>query len=235
MRRTLLLALLPFLLFALDAQSAPPDRISRAVDKNRTRVLNGIARRLPEPAIDLGYTDPGMPLDYVILMAKPSTAQQSDLEQLLRDQQNPDSPRYHQWLTPEEFGERFGLSAGDQSRIRAWLASEGLSVKTTARSANWFAFSGSAAQVSKALHTSIHRFRSNGELHYAPLSDPGVPDALADVIGGFLGLDDFHPQSYARVASLNPEFSSGGSHYLAPADYATIYDIGPLYAAGIDG
>ncbi|MBV8907272.1 MAG: hypothetical protein JOZ22_26820, partial [Acidobacteriia bacterium] len=64
MRRTLLLALLPFLLFALDAQSAPPDRIIRAVDKNRTRVLNGIARRLPEPAIDLGSTDPGMPLDY---------------------------------------------------------------------------------------------------------------------------------------------------------------------------
>ncbi|MBV9745533.1 MAG: Ig-like domain repeat protein, partial [Acidobacteriia bacterium] len=37
------------------------------------------------------------------------------------------------------------------------------------------------------------------------------------------------------MASLSPEYNSGGSHYLAPADYAAIYDIGPLYAAGIDG
>jgi len=36
---------------------------------------------------------------------------------MLADQQNPSSPQFHKWLTPEEYGDRFGLSAGDHSKI----------------------------------------------------------------------------------------------------------------------
>ena len=60
-----------------------------------------------------------------------------------------------------------------------------------------------------------------------------MPEALADVTGGFLGLDDFLPESFARL--VQPDFNSGTSHFLVPEDYGTIYNIAPLYKAGIDG
>jgi hypothetical protein len=60
-----------------------------------------------------------------------------------------------------------------------------------------------------------------------------VPEALADVVGGFLGLNDFRILSSAKV--VPPDYDTGSSHYLVPEDFATIYNVTPLYAAGIDG
>ena len=173
-----------------------------------------------------------MTMHDVTILFRPSPAQQADLERLLADQQNPSSPQFHQWLTPEEFGNRFGVSAGDQSKVVAWLASEGLTVDRVGRGRNWVAFSGTAAQVSKALHTSVHRFQVDGEAHFANTTEPEVPEALADVVDGFLGLNDFRLKSFAKPVPL---LNSGTSHFLAPEDFATIYDIAPLYQANIDG
>ncbi len=84
-----------------------------------------------------------------------------------------------------------------------------------------------------ALHTAIHRYRVNGEMHFANAVEPGVPEALAEVVGGFIGLHDFNPQPSPKT--VKPDFNAGANHFLAPEDWATIYDVAPLYAAGIDG
>ena len=63
--------------------------------------------------------------------------------------------------------------------VVAWLNSEGLTVGQMGRGRNWVSFSGTAAQVSNALHTSLHRFQVNGEAHFANTSEPEVPEALA--------------------------------------------------------
>ena len=63
-----------------------------------------------------------------MILFKRSPAQQAGLDRLLSDQQNPSSPSYHQWLTPEQFGDRFGVSAGDASKVADWLRSEGFTV-----------------------------------------------------------------------------------------------------------
>ena len=173
-----------------------------------------------------------MRMEYMQMLFQPSAAQQADLDQLLIDQQNPSSASYHKFLTPEQFGERFGLSFSDQSKVVAWLASEGFTINETARGRNWVAFSGTAGQVSKSLHTEIHKLNVNGERHYANMSAPSVPEAMAGVAAGFIGLNDFHPTSGVK---LNPLYTTGSSHYLAPEDFATIYGLGPLYAGGIDG
>jgi uncharacterized protein (TIGR03437 family) len=195
-------------------------------------VIAGNIHHQAQPQDDRGAVDPSMHMDYMVLVAKPSAAQQTELDGLLADQQNPSSPYFHQWLTPEEFGSRFGLSTSDHSKLVAWLTSEGFKVNESARGRNWVAFSGTANQVSKSLHTPIHRFHVDGETHFANSGDPSVPEALADVVWGFLGLDDFYPRSYAYPV---PDYNVGTSHFLVPEDFATIYDIAPLYKAGIDG
>ena len=168
-----------------------------------------------------------------MLLVKPSAAQQSELNTLLANQQNPSSPQFRKWLRPEEFGDRFGLNASDHSKLVAWLQSEGFTIRQSGRARNWIAIGGTAAQVQRSLHTAIHRYRVNGETHFANSTAPSVPAALADVVGGFSGLHDFNPHS--PLKTIQPDYTLRGAHFLAPEDWATIYDVGPLYAAGIDG
>ncbi len=215
------------------AAAGPADRVLRPVDAGRTTPIKGNVPRLAQAQFDQGAVDAGMPMEYMVLLMKPSAAQQADLDQLLSGQQNPSSAQFHKWLTPEEFGNRFGLSTGDHSKVVAWLSSQGLRVNQSARGRNWVAFSGTAGLVEKALRTPIHRFVVNGETYFANTGDPEVPEALADVAGGFLGLNDFNPKSQAML--VPPDYTVNGSHYLAPADFSTIYDIAPLYQAGING
>src|ERR1022692_3579308 len=105
-------------------------------------------------------------------------------------------------------------------------------VDHVARGRHWIRFSGTADQAARTFHTRFHRYRVNGETHFANVDEPSVPAALAGVAGGFLGLDDFK----LRSNIVTPQYSSSkGFHTLVPDDLAAIYNIAPLYAAGIDG
>lgn len=213
--------------------SAAPDRITEAVDTRLTAPIAGHVHHLARTLADIGAADPQMKMDYMVLFVKPSAAQQADLDQLLADQQNPSSLHFREWLTPDAFGQRFGLSRGDESKLLAWLISSGFTINHQARGRNWIAFSGNAAQVEAALHSPIHRFQSGGSIHFANTSEPSIPKALAGVVAGFIGLNDFPLKSFAMP--VQPDYNTGGSHYLVPQDFATIYDVAPAYANHIDG
>ena len=118
----------------------------------------------------------------------------------------------------------------DLARVRAWLTSAGLTIDYAARGRDWIAFSGTAAQVEAALHTSVHRYAIGGESHFALATEPVIPSELKPFTAGLLGLDDFRPRSMAK-----PGYTSGSGYSLAPGDLATIYDINPLYQQGLDG
>jgi uncharacterized protein (TIGR03437 family) len=173
------------------------------------------------------------------MLLKPSVDQQADLDRLLADQQDRSSANYHRWLTPQQFADRFGPSDADISTLVAWLNSQGMKVHDVAHGRQWITFSGAAGDIGRALHTEIHRYRVNGRDHFANATELSIPAAFQGVLAGFMGLDDFYttnPSPPAHVVNLGPAYtSSHGNHYLAPADFATIYDIDPLYAAGIDG
>lgn len=203
----------------------------------RTIQLRGNIHPNARPQFDAGPVDPTMRLDQVMVMLKRSAAQQAELDQLLAEQQDRSSRNYHSWLTPDEFGDRFGASPNDAARIVFWLQSEGLAVDAISRGRNWISFSGTADRLNAALGTEIRRYRINGESHFANSSEPSIPAAIEPLVDGILGLDDFHPKAAQYASnSLRPQFTgASGSHYLTPDDFATIYNLGPLYNAGYDG
>lgn len=225
------------LAFAMCLSAAPRDRITHPIDASRTKLVNGRIHQLADPKSDKGAVDPAMSISDVLITFKPSAEQQTDLDQLQVDQQNPSSANYHKWLSPEDYAQRFGLSQSDHSKVVAWLHTQGFTVDRVARSRNWVSFHGTAGQISKSLRTSIHRFAVNGGEYFSNITAPSVPEALADVVDGFVGLDDFRMTSMAIPVTVPPvpDFNSGGSHYLAPDDYTTIYNIKPVYSAGFDG
>jgi uncharacterized repeat protein (TIGR01451 family) len=231
--RAFLLAIV--LAFAPCLLLGQPDRIPENLDPRDLVTIRGNVNPRAKAQFDQGPADLSLRLDRITLMLKPATDQQAALEMLLRDQQDPASPNYRAWLTPEQYADRFGLSPADIDKIVVWLQSQSLSVDEVARGRNWIAFSGGVAQVQAALRTGIHRYNVAGELHFANSNEPSIPRALASAVIGILGLDDFYPKPLTRQLRsqrAHPDFTSGSSHYLAPDDLATIYDLAPLYSAG---
>ncbi len=66
----------------------------------------------------------------------PSVAEKAELDAFVEAQQNPKSAQYHQWLTQEEFGARFGLTKADLSQVTSWLETQDFTVKSVALSRN---------------------------------------------------------------------------------------------------
>lgn len=225
-------------LFCVANAPAQISRITQPVDNERRAVLAGNLHPQAIPSNDQGRVTPSLAMPYVTLTLARSASQKADLEKLLADQQTPGSPDYHRWLTPEEFGTRFGASDADIATISQWLQSQGLQVVSVARGKNWIAVSGTAAQVEAAFRTEIHNYLVNGETHYANTSDPSVPAAFSSVVKGIRGLTDFRLKPrMLRASRVKVNYTNGScdSYCVAPDDFATIYDVKPLYSAGING
>ena len=212
--------------------AAAGDRIVAPIDPNRSVALKGHVYPKAQLQNDRGPVEPGTELDQVTLLLKPDAS----LEPFLADQQNPSSANYHRWLTPGEFGDRFGLSRGDLAKVVSWLESQGLKVNQVAQGRHWITFGGTAGSIGRALRTQIRRYLVDGNSHFANATAPWIPAALEPVIAGFDGLDDFGPQPLFIKARMAPNFNYGGvANYLAPDDIAVIYNVNPLYQAGFDG
>lgn len=213
---------------------AEQDRIATAIDPHNSVVLRGSVPLQAHPKYDQGAVAADFRLGNITLMLRPSAAQQAALEALLAQQQDPASPNYHNWLTPEEYAERFGASRADFEKLSGWLRSQGFEVRYSARGRDFISFAGTAGQVQTALHTQIHRYRIGTETHFANSNEISLPAAVAPLVAGILGLHDFHPRAPRR--HVLPGYNgTDGSHYLAPDDFATIYNLNPLYRYGYTG
>ncbi len=242
LRHRRLVALVVLLVCSLRAAQAAGVRIGRAVDSTaRTTLTGGVSPRLAV-ATDLGAAPAGRVLPLMSLNFQMTAAQQAALTQLLADQQNPSSPQYHQWLTPEQFAAQFGLAAQDIAKVTAWLRGQGFTVTSVARGGLFVQFSGTVEQAQKAFGTEIHSVTVHGEQHIANVTAPSLPKAIADVTAGIGGLDDFQPKARVSQRSVvaaktgaTPAYSAGGLNYVAPGDFYTIYDEKALLTAGTKG
>jgi hypothetical protein len=209
-----------------------------AVAQQPARALRGTVSPLTLGAEDNGAVTPSTPLTSIHVYMTLSTTKSRALAQLLSDQRTPGSSKYHKWLTPTEFGSQFGVSSTDEQKVRVWLESEGFANIRLSASRTSFVFAGTAAQAQHAFQTSIHAMTKNGAIHFANVSDVSVPSTMAGLVQAVRGLDDFKPTPHAikSAAKASPQYTVGaGAFGLAPNDIATIYDLKPLYAAGIDG
>jgi subtilase family serine protease len=146
---------------------------------------------------------------------------------------DPAAAEYHKWLSLAEIEERFGPAQDDIKTVSAWLESHGFTVNVVYRANGVIDFSGPASSIRGAFHTEIHNLDVKGTLHIANMRDPQIPAALAAAVHGVTSMNDFRPQPLVRprkAFTISPELQA-----LVPGDLATIYDINPVYKAGISG
>jgi Pro-kumamolisin, activation domain/Bacterial Ig-like domain (group 3) len=217
----------------LPAQTAAA-RITMEIDNSERATIPGTHSPMATPANDAGLVASGTQLRGVSMVFRRSAVQEASLQVLIAAQQNPASPLYHKWLTPEEFGAEFGVADSDIAKVEAWLEQRGFSVDGVSRSRNRIAFSGTVGEVATTFGTELHYYKTHGQRHYAPSTDISVPAALSRLVQSVTNLSSFRPKPHVK---FRPNFTSGqsGNHFLTPKDVATIYDINAAYAAGYTG
>jgi len=211
------------------------------IDEKDRVVLKNNVHPLALPEFETGRADLGLPMERMILSLAPRPGAQQQLEKLLAQQHDPASAEYHHWLSPEEFGQRFGATNANLKVVRQWLEGHGFTIDEVAKGRSWINFSGTVEQVEKAFATEIRDYRVAGKLRHANSVDPSIPRALAGIVNGVVTLHNFpRPTNHTPIKKLSPgdlneKFTSGSSHYLSPTDFSTIYNLNSVYSAGTNG
>jgi|SRR5579875_2849158 subtilase family serine protease len=109
------------------------------------------------------------------------------LSRLLSEQQDPSSPNYHRWLTPQQFAARFGPEPAQFKALKDWLKKQGFEVVSSSGQRRTITFRGSAGRAQRVFKTKILTY---GKDSYANVDDPSIPARFADVIGAITGLDN---------------------------------------------
>jgi subtilase family serine protease len=231
--------------------SAVPARLTQAIDETQLVRLKGNVHPLARPEFDQGAVPDSTPMNRMLLLLQRSSEQEAALRQLLAEQQAKDSPNFHKWLTPQQFGAQFGPADADVQTVTDWLTRRGFQGIKVAAGKTVIEFSGTVGQVRNAFQTEIHHYLVNGKIRQANSADPQIPAALTPVVAGIVTLHNFPRKSMKRDAgifvakkesSTKPQFTTssgcGASNaspcfVVGPADFAKIYGLPP--PATLDG
>ena len=146
--------------------------VTAPVNEGQMVTRLGTTHPLARAEFDRGLAPDSLPMDNMMLGLKRTPEQDAALATLLREQQDPTSANYHKWITPQEFGARFGPSDHDIQAVTSWLQSHDFQGVEVSPSRTVIHFSGTAAQVHDAFRTAIHRYVVNGEEHWANSIQP---------------------------------------------------------------
>jgi hypothetical protein len=242
-------------LSAVPAQAQAPANplITEAIDETQVVVLHGNVHPLAQARYDVGAVPDSFAAARLLLLLNRPAEREADLRRFLHDVHTLGSASYHQWVTPEQFGERFGPADLDVQAVVGWLDSHGFNVRRVSKSKRLIEFSGTAGQLREAFHTQIHQYSIAGESHYANADEISIPAALAPLVHGISPLNSFRAQPYIKVVGpalytratgktvplwTAPNQMGTANPYMypvAPEDFATQYDLKPLYQAGSNG
>ena len=222
--------------------TAVPARITQAIDETQLVRLRGNVHPLARPELDQGIVPDATPMNRMLLVLQRSPEQQAALSKFMDEQLSKDSPNFHKWVTPQEFGKLYGPADADIQTVADWLTRQGFQNIKVGAGRTVIEFSGNVGQVRNAFHTEIHRFSVNGESRQANVSDPQIPAALTPVVTGVVSLHNFPKKSmkhdvgtFTRTADgrVIPQFTSstGAFYAVGPADFAKIYNT----PSGLDG
>jgi len=242
-----------------DAQNVP-SRVVDRIDETKLVRLTGNTHPMARPQFDQGLADPQLPMERMVLVLKRSPEQEAALDQFMQEQLDPRSPNFHHWLTPEVFGKLYGPSDNDMAAITSWLESQGFQIYKVGKGRINIEFSGTAAQVQRTFHTEMHHYLVNSRMHLSNDRDPQIPAAVAPVVGGVASLNDFFPvhqsvlgryvrrdKKTGKITPVDPvgngqtlqygftDDASNNAEDITPYDFATIYNLLPLWNAGITG
>jgi subtilase family serine protease len=224
------------------AKAAGAAGANRASNRGRVRLPPGRAPVLTGQSTYLGP----MPPDELLHMTAAFEAQDpAGLRDTISDLYNPAS-RFHQWLSPEEFGHMFGRSAGEIQQ-EGWLSAQGFKIDETWANNLAITSSGRVADAERAFSLNIGRYHNAAQdrVFFSNEADAVLPPELSGITLELRGLDNAYryqtgktrvqgtvtDQEIKRKISGAKRRSTGtdalisGHFFMGPADLQLAYDI----------
>lgn len=211
-------------LLATTVEAAPQPLLTSHVPEAVTRGL----------APMVGYFPGTEPLSLALSLP---LGNEDELNDLLQELYDPESPEYHQYLTVEEFTERFGTSEADYAAVIDFAQRNGLTVSDKAANRMVLDVEGPGENIEKAFHIrlGIYQHPTENRTFYAPDREPTVD--LEVKLLHITGLDDFSlpvvKNTLVSNAASKKVTGSGPGGSLLGSDVRTAYyGSGPLNGAG---
>jgi hypothetical protein len=230
------------------AQSGAPRIRAQIVETSRF-TLRGNTLPAERLGREVGVADPTARADRLLLVLLRSPDQEAALHLFLDSLQDPHSPNFRKFLTPEQFGTRFGIAESDLAKITGWLREHGFQVAGTNKGRTAVEFSGTVGQLQEAFQAPIRNYSLRGVQRWANSADPSIPSALSGVVAGVANLNDIKPRSmsiagprgvwresaHRIVPNLTIPVGSQPYLFVTPADAGTIYDVPNSLNANLAG
>ena len=142
-----------------------------------------------------------------------SPAQAAALESLLAAQVDPGSRNYHQWLTPEQFSERFGWTEAERESLTDWFAANGLVLDSKNSRPSRLSLQAPASAAERAFSVSL-RSQSDGKgnLFFRDVAAATLPATFAAHIQSVSGLDDLPEPRAGRLLPPPPSATEVSLH-----------------------
>jgi subtilase family serine protease len=211
-------------------------RMGVRADQNQRSLLSGNTLPLIQQAHLMQATDATQQLNLSIGLQLRNS---SELDSLLSAIYDPQSPQYHQYLTPDQFNQLFAPTSDQVQQVVSYLQGQGLTVTSVAPNNLLIDATGSAAQAQQSFNIQINNYQLGKQTFYANASPPSVPAPISQLITSIGGLDSsvqYHPL-YRRLARQQQHLSAllAAPSGFGPKDLSGAYDATPLQSSGILG
>jgi subtilase family serine protease len=230
-RATPVLALAALSLLAACAPSTPASQQKAPVTASAaSKAASACAPATTAASVRLGPTDPARTLTVSLVLKGDSAG----LDAALAALNDPTSPEYHHFLSPEEYARRFGAASTTVASLAATLRAAGLRVPMATASAGLLNAQGTVATLDALFGVRLGDYcDKHGERYIAPDVTPHIPTSLAGV-SGVLGLDTRSVIHTGSIAAPRRPMVTGGNGF-GPTELERAYDLGPLHQAGLTG
>jgi kumamolisin len=220
------LSLIPMLIAAGCASpDAPPQPLLTTHVRDAVRNGNAVAvGQLP--------SDQSLSIDIVLPLRN-----EAELQSLIGELNDPSSPSYHQFLTPDELALRFGPSQDQWDQLVAFAQDHNLQVTGGSLGARDLRLVGSVDDIEQAFNVTMHSYEdaSDDRAFFAPDREPSI--ALPFQLLHISGLDNYSvptPRMERRLDHSQPLATTGSgpsASYLG-TDMRAAYYGGSLTGTG---
>jgi len=174
-------------------------------------------------AVLKGHANPTQPVHLAITLQFPNPGA---VQAFVDSVSNPKSASYGQFITPQEFGQKFGQPAAKVQAVVNYLTSQGLKIKLTGANNLSILADGTVAQAEKAFNTTINKYHSNnpkepGRIDFYANAEPlMLPNTLTPYVLNVSGVENY-TKPFPRA--------------LTPTQTRTLYNLDPIFSGGMHG
>ena len=174
-------------------------------------------------SLKVGHTNPNRTLHVSVSLPYGDPA---GMQAFVDSVSNPASPNYRNFITPDQVGQRFGLSQDKVTEVASYLKSQGFKIDLVGKNRLSILATCSVAQAESAFGTVINDYQAQspsepGNLSFYSFSTTlKAPSSVAPYILDVSGLESFtKPKKLA----------------LTPNQGRVLYNLAPMYNAGVQG